>query len=134
MGFPGGLDCKESACNAEYPSSTPGLGRSPRGSGYTLQYSCLENSMDREVGGLQSMRSQRVRLNWATNTFSPWFSKILRFLHALSSPLYFNNVVLVSYSNSNFAKYYPFISLQSIKNKIMLPLPIIYYYQVQHAF
>ena len=31
MGFPGGSDGKESACNAEDPSSIPGLGRSPGG-------------------------------------------------------------------------------------------------------
>ena len=40
----------------------PGLGRSPgEGNGNPLQYSCLENSMDRGAWGLQSMRSQRVR-------------------------------------------------------------------------
>ena len=42
MGFPGSSDSKESACNAGDPSSIPGLGN-----GYPLQYSCLENSMDR---------------------------------------------------------------------------------------
>ena len=31
--------------------------------GNRLQYSCLENSMDRGPGGLQSMGSQRVRHN-----------------------------------------------------------------------
>ena len=47
-GFPGGLDGKEFACNAGDPDSTPGLGSSPgEGNGNTLQYSCLENSMDR---------------------------------------------------------------------------------------
>ena len=46
MGFPGGLDSKESACNAEDLGSTPGLG-DPLENGYPLQYSCLENSMDR---------------------------------------------------------------------------------------
>ena len=47
MGFPGGSDSKESACNAGDPGSIPGSGRSPReGNGYLLQYSCLENSMD----------------------------------------------------------------------------------------
>ena len=36
--------------------STPGLGISPRGGhGNPLQYSCLENSMDRGAGGLQSI-------------------------------------------------------------------------------
>ena len=39
---------KESACNAGDPGSIPGLGRSPgEGYGNPLQYSCLENSMDR---------------------------------------------------------------------------------------
>ena len=47
-GFPGGSDSKDYACNAGDLSSIPGLGRSPgEGNGYPLQYSCLENSMDR---------------------------------------------------------------------------------------
>ena len=46
--FPGGSDGKEAACNAGDPGSIPGLGRYPReGNGYLLQYSCLQNSMDR---------------------------------------------------------------------------------------
>ena len=46
--FPAGADGKESACNAGDPSSILGLGRSPgEGNGNPLQYSCLENSMDR---------------------------------------------------------------------------------------
>ena len=46
--FPGGSDGKETACNAGDPGVIPGLGRSPREeNGYSLQYSCLENSMDR---------------------------------------------------------------------------------------
>jgi len=47
-GFPGGSDGKESACNAGDLGSTPGSGRSPgEGKGNPLQYSCLENPMDR---------------------------------------------------------------------------------------
>ena len=43
-----GSDGKESACNASDPGSIPGSGRSPGvGTGYLLQYSCLENSKDR---------------------------------------------------------------------------------------
>ena len=59
----GGSDGKESACNAGDPGSIPGSGRSPgEGNGNPLQYSCLENSMDREAWcGLQSMGLQRVR-------------------------------------------------------------------------
>ena len=50
LGFPGGSDGKESACNTGDPGSIPGSGRSPReGNGNPLQYSCLENSMDREA-------------------------------------------------------------------------------------
>ena len=41
--------------------SIPGMERSPgEGNGNPLLYSCLENSMDRGAGGLQSMVSQRV--------------------------------------------------------------------------
>ena len=48
MGFPDSSVSKESACNAGDPGSIPGSGRSAReGIGYPLQYSCLENSMDR---------------------------------------------------------------------------------------
>ena len=42
MGFPGGSDGKESAGNAEDLGLTPG-----EGNGYPLQYSCLENPVDR---------------------------------------------------------------------------------------
>ena len=44
LGFPGGLDGKESTCNAGDLGLIPGLGRSP-GGGHdnSLQYSCLEN-------------------------------------------------------------------------------------------
>ena len=50
-GFPQWLSSKESACNAGDTrdlGSIPGLGRSPGGRyGNPLQYSCLENPMDR---------------------------------------------------------------------------------------
>ena len=50
MGFPSGSDGKESACSAGDLSKIPGLGRSPgEGTGYPLQYFCLENSKDREA-------------------------------------------------------------------------------------
>jgi len=48
LGFPGGSDSKESPCNAGDMGLIPGLGRSPGGGhGNPLQYSCLENPMDR---------------------------------------------------------------------------------------
>ena len=49
-GFPSGSNGKESACNAEGLGLIPGLGRPPGGKhGNPLQYSCLEDSMDREA-------------------------------------------------------------------------------------
>ena len=46
----GGSDSKESACDAEDLGSIPGSGKSPgEGNGHLLQYSCLENSMDKEA-------------------------------------------------------------------------------------
>ena len=48
LGFPGSSDSKESSCTPGDPSLIPESGRSPgEGNGYPLQYSCLENSMDR---------------------------------------------------------------------------------------
>ena len=44
------LSHKEFACNSGDQGSIPGSGRSPgEGNGYPLQYSCLENPMDREA-------------------------------------------------------------------------------------
>ena len=48
MCFPGGSDGKESACNVGDPGLIPRSGRSPgERNGYPLQYSSLENAMDR---------------------------------------------------------------------------------------
>ena len=50
MGFPGGLDGKESACNEGDLGSIPGSGISPgEGNNNPVHYSYLENSMDREA-------------------------------------------------------------------------------------
>ena len=50
LGFPGGSDSKESTCNAGDLSSIPELRKSPgEENGYPLQYSDLENSMDRRA-------------------------------------------------------------------------------------
>ena len=63
-GFPGGLAGQESTCNAGDPGLIPGS-ESSLGEeiGYPLQYSCLENPRDRGACGVQSMRSQSVRLS-----------------------------------------------------------------------
>ena len=62
VSFTGGSDSKRFACNEGDPGSIPGLGISPRErNGNPIQYSCLENSMDRgawqaTVHGLQRVR------------------------------------------------------------------------------
>ena len=48
LGFPSGTLVKNPPANAGDTGLIPGLGRSPgEGNGYPLQYTCLENSMDR---------------------------------------------------------------------------------------
>ena len=67
-GFLHGSAGKESTCNAraQETSLIPGSGRFPgRGKGNSLQYSCLENPIDRGAWGLQSQGLQRVRHDWA---------------------------------------------------------------------
>ena len=60
----GASNSREHAFNAKDLGSIPGSETSPgEGNDYPLQYSGLENSMDREACGLQSMGSQRVRHN-----------------------------------------------------------------------
>ena len=50
MGFPGVSEVKASACNAGDPGLIPGSGTSAgEGNGNPLQYSCLENPVDREA-------------------------------------------------------------------------------------
>ena len=60
--FLGDSDGKESACDAGDWDLIPGWGRSAReGNGNPLQYSCLENPMDRGPGGLH---------------YSPWVYRV----------------------------------------------------------
>ena len=67
MWLAGGSDGKESVCISGDQGWIPGLGSFPgKGIGYPLQYSCLENLMDRGAGGLQFMGSQTVRHDRAT--------------------------------------------------------------------
>ena len=59
--FPGGLVGKESACNTGDPGQILGLGRSPgEGNGKLLQYSCLENPLDKGAWWATVHGPQRV--------------------------------------------------------------------------
>ena len=57
-GFPGGSASKESPCSVGDLGPTPVVGRSPGdGNGNSLQYSCLENSLDSIVHGVAKSRT-----------------------------------------------------------------------------
>ena len=64
--FPGGSEVKASASNVGDLGSIPGSGRSPgEGSGNPLQYSCLENPMDRgaQWATVHGVTKSRTRLS-----------------------------------------------------------------------
>ena len=74
LSFPSGSYSKESACNAGDLGSVPGLRNSSgEGNGNPLQYSCLENSMDRGAWQATVHGAQRVR-QWLSDFhfFSLW--------------------------------------------------------------
>ena len=78
LDFPGGSDDKESACNAGDPGSILDLGRFPgEGNGNPLQYSCLQNPMDRGawwaiVHGVAKiwMRQKKLTHTFKADSFS----------------------------------------------------------------
>ena len=71
MGFSGGSDGKESACNVGDPGSIPGSERSlGKGNGNPLQYFCLKNSTDRGVwwASVHGVAKSRTWLNKSQHT------------------------------------------------------------------
>ena len=93
---------KNPSVNARDLGSIPGLGRSPgEWNVCLLQYSCLENSMDRKPGGLQSKGVQIVRHDWEINKETypgfgvqgfywhsvTWSTHLTNFNCSISSPL-----------------------------------------------
>ena len=90
MGFPGGSDGKESAaCNAEDLGSIPGLGRSPgEGNRYPLQYSCLENPMDRGAwrATVHGVAKSQTRLSDFHFTMCQSVFEVLDILFCLTFP------------------------------------------------
>ena len=84
LGFPSGSDGKESACNAEDPGSVPGLGRSPgEGNVYPIQYSCLDNSLERSLTG---PRGCKVLISYLFYTHSQLYIYVNSNLPILPSP------------------------------------------------
>ena len=83
--FPCGSEDKAPACHAGDPGFILGLGRSPgEGNGNPLQYSCLENPMDRGAWGATV---HGVTKSWARlSEFTFTFSSMLNFSVTLSCP------------------------------------------------
>ena len=73
--LPRWLTDEESACNAGDMGSIPGSGRSlGEGNGNPLQYSCLENPMDRGAwrAAVYAVTKSWTRLEWPNWTESDW--------------------------------------------------------------
>ena len=82
LGIPGGSEDKASACNAGDPGSIPGLGRSlGEGNGNPLQYSFLENPLDRGAwwATVHGVTKSQTRLSNFTS---------LHFEHSLALPFF----------------------------------------------
>ena len=92
--FSGGSDGNESACNAGDLGLIPGSGRFPgEGNGYPLQYSCLENSMDRSLAGCSPWSCKEFNTTeWLTLSLHifilwkwPFYNIIINTIHTLFS-------------------------------------------------
>ena len=126
--FPGGSDGKESACNAGDPGLIPRSGRSRgEGNGNPLQYSCLENPMDRgswqatvhRVTELHTTRlSHTFTLSLCLPPFSPNFIRsshltpsAFKSLHAADKKHFFPET---KYSLGQSLKYNNWLKLSSL--------------------
>ena len=89
--FPGGSDGKESACNVGDQGSIPGLGRSP-GEGQATHSSTWRIPWAEEPGRLQSMGSQRVRIEQLSFIFHFHYSLKVMSVYFPISTFNFRNI------------------------------------------
>ena len=107
LGFPGGSAGKESACNAGDLGLISGLGRSSTGrDGNPLQYSCLENPMDREawwamVHSTAKSRTRQKRLS----THHALYKNVITFLAQLRK-IWYSFTIFTSVFLSTFLFYF----------------------------
>ena len=92
--LPGSPSGEKSTCNAGDPSSVPGLGRFPgEGNGNPLSIPAWKIPWTVEPGALQSMGLQRVKIEWATFTFTSFFiCKMVGIIHITRYLLIFNQI------------------------------------------
>ena len=101
-GLPGGAVVKQHASAEDVgdPGSIPGSGRCPgEGNGNPLQYSCLENTMDRGAWQATVHGDERVRHDLATKPLSPslvnWKKAYVLFFYFHCNELFFLlNIIL----------------------------------------
>ena len=95
------------------------------GNGNPLQYSCLENSMDRGPGGLQSIRQQRVGHDWATEHACTYIFNHLspQALIPLGNANHCNNLLFVEASGCYRGKttYLVFVSKLASLSQLKIP-------------
>ena len=105
LGFPGGSETKESTFNAGDLGSIPRPRRSPgEGNGNPLQYTCLENPIDRGAWGATVPADHRVRHDWAINTFSDLiFPSSLKTVSPVKSHLRFRGLQHVNPRGAYFS-------------------------------
>ena len=114
--FPGGSDSKESACNAGDLGSIPGSGRSPgKRNGNPLQYSCLENSMDK--GASWAAVYAKSQNNRVTNNFTFTHFHLCNYLYEnrswVASPCYSLGESWAK-TVTRYTKFLPTCSLDSV--------------------
>ena len=106
-GLPRWLSGKESACSAGDPGLIPGSRRSPGGGhGNPLQYSCLENPMDRgawraTVHGIAKSQTRLKPLSTHTHTLYSSGKAALSIKPLLPEPLSWTSVVLPAQSSNH---------------------------------
>ena len=96
LGFPCGSYGKESDCSVGGPGSVPGLGRSTgEGNGSPLQYSCLENFIDRSLVGYHPLGCKESDM---TELLTHTYKLMLTYYNSLLADLHFQYLFLLSYS------------------------------------
>ena len=113
MGFPSGSDGKESTCNVGDLGVIPRSGRSPgEGNGNPLQYSCLENPMDR---GVWRATVHGVTKNQTRPSTYAWMHCIA-ILNSMHSVPLFSDLSLAYLIHYHFFKQYTLNICTSIRN------------------
>ena len=93
--FPGGSDGKESACNEGDLGLIPGLGKSPgEGIGFPVQYSCLENAMDRGAWWATVLGASKSR-TWLRDLSTAHHACFVSRIYLLCSQTYLPMIIYI---------------------------------------